>query len=211
MLLGQQSGYIKYPCFLCKWDSCDRKQHYVRKDWPVWKTLETGKKNIERKSCESKKILLPPLHIKLRLMKQFVKALPKEGDCFKYLCQQFPSLSEAKLTEGVLVGPDIQKLLRDGNFIMKMNEKEKAAWLSFKLVTSFLRNKKDPNYKSIVAYMLENFKQLGCNRSLKVHFLHSYLDYFPKNLGAVSKKQGERFHQDIKEIEKDIKEDGTQT
>ncbi|GFV20682.1 uncharacterized protein TNCV_777271 [Trichonephila clavipes] len=27
MLLGQQSGYTKFPCFLCKWDSRDRKQH----------------------------------------------------------------------------------------------------------------------------------------------------------------------------------------
>jgi hypothetical protein len=37
--------------------------------------------------------------------------------------------------------------------------------------------------------------------SLKVHFLASHLDYFPENLGAVSEEQGERFHQDIKEME----------
>ncbi|GFT65630.1 hypothetical protein TNCV_3339121 [Trichonephila clavipes] len=34
--------------------------------------------------------------------------------------------------------------------------------------------------------------------SVKVHFLHSDLDYFPESLGAVSEEQGERFHQDIK-------------
>ncbi|GBO16459.1 hypothetical protein AVEN_136244-1 [Araneus ventricosus] len=38
--------------------------------------------------------------------------------------------------------------------------------------------------------------------SLKVHFLDSSLDYFPENLGAVSEVQGERFHQDIKEMER---------
>ncbi|GBM52068.1 hypothetical protein AVEN_131088-1 [Araneus ventricosus] len=38
--------------------------------------------------------------------------------------------------------------------------------------------------------------------SLKVHFLDSHLDYFPENLGAVRKEQGERFHQDIKERER---------
>ncbi|GFV82760.1 uncharacterized protein TNCV_4147281 [Trichonephila clavipes] len=38
--------------------------------------------------------------------------------------------------------------------------------------------------------------------SVKVHFLHSHLDYFPKNLGAVSEEQGERLHQDIKEMER---------
>lgn len=40
-------------------------------------------------------------------MKQFVKVLPKEGECFKYLCEQFTHLSEAKLKEGLFVGPDI--------------------------------------------------------------------------------------------------------
>jgi hypothetical protein len=46
---------------------------------------------------DPKKVLIPPLHIKLGLMKQFVKALPKERECFKYLCKKFPSLSDAKL------------------------------------------------------------------------------------------------------------------
>ncbi|GFV32392.1 uncharacterized protein TNCV_1676781 [Trichonephila clavipes] len=27
MLLGQQSGYTKFPCFLCEWDSRDRKHN----------------------------------------------------------------------------------------------------------------------------------------------------------------------------------------
>jgi hypothetical protein len=38
--------------------------------------------------------------------------------------------------------------------------------------------------------------------SLKVHFLGSHLDFFPENLGAVSDEQGERFHQDIYNMEK---------
>ena len=33
--------------------------------------------------------------------------------------------------------------------------------------------------------------------SLKLHFLHSLLEFFPKNIGAVSDEHGERFHQDI--------------
>ncbi|GBN74208.1 hypothetical protein AVEN_51914-1 [Araneus ventricosus] len=70
-------------------------------------------------ACQ-KKVLLPPLHIKLGPMKQFVKALPKEGECFKYLCDQFPGLSEAKLKEGVFVGPDIRKMMKDEDFETKM-------------------------------------------------------------------------------------------
>ena len=38
--------------------------------------------------------------------------------------------------------------------------------------------------------------------SYKVHFLHSHLDNFPENLGDYSEEQGERFHQDIKEMER---------
>ena len=38
--------------------------------------------------------------------------------------------------------------------------------------------------------------------SVKVQFLHSHLDFFPSNLGAVSEEQGEKIHQDIKTMEK---------
>ncbi|GBN84752.1 hypothetical protein AVEN_256830-1 [Araneus ventricosus] len=135
-------------------------------------------------------------------MKQFVKALPKEGECFKCLCDQFPE-TEARLKEGVFVRPDIKKIMKDENFETKMETNERKAWEYFKLViTSFLGNKKDPNYKSIVEEMIKNFKILGCSMSLKVHFLDSHLDYFPENLGAVSEEQGARFHQDIKEMER---------
>ncbi|GBM80171.1 hypothetical protein AVEN_164847-1 [Araneus ventricosus] len=94
-------------------------------------------------------------------------------------------------------------MMKDENFETKMDTNERKVWESFKLViTSFLGNKKDPNYKSIVEEMIKNFKILGCSMSLKVHFLDSHLDYFPENLGAVSEEQGERFHQDIKEMER---------
>ncbi|GBN41603.1 hypothetical protein AVEN_186598-1 [Araneus ventricosus] len=125
-------------------------------------------------------------------MKQFVKALPKEGACFKYLCDQFPGLFEAKLKEDVFIGANKRKIM---NFETKMETNERKVWESFKLVfTSFLGNKKDPNYKYIVEEMIKNSKILGCSMSLKVHFLDSHLDYFPEDLGAVSEEQGEIFH-----------------
>jgi len=42
--------------------------------------------------------------------------------------------------------------------------------------------------------------------SLKIHFLHSHLDFFPENCGAVNDEQGERFHEDISSTEKRYKE-----
>lgn len=158
--------------------------------------MEPVVKNVLQKPLiESTTVLLPPLHIKLGLMKKFVKALPKDGKCFQYICKKFPALSTAKLKEGVFTGPDIRKLCKDGNFEKEMEVAEKEAWVAFKdVVTKFLGNKKDPNFKSIVETMLQKYQNLGCSMSLKVHFLHSHLDYFPENLGAVSEEMGERFH-----------------
>ena len=176
-----------------------RDQHWSQKQWPLRTTLTPGIKNILNDTLvDPKKILLPPLHIKLGLMKQFVKALPKDGDCFTYLCSKFPHFSEARLKERIFVKPD-DKLMFDSNFEATMNKKEKEAWISFKkVVITFWGNVKAPNYKLIVANMINKFKTLCCLMSLKVDFLHNHLD-----LGKVSEEQGERFHQDIKEMEKE--------
>ena len=86
-LLGQQSGYTKHPCFLCLWDSRAKQQHWIKKCWPTRNALKVGEEKIIRESLvKREKIMLPPLRIKLDLMKQFVKALDKNGGCFKYLC-----------------------------------------------------------------------------------------------------------------------------
>ncbi|CAL1671987.1 unnamed protein product [Lasius platythorax] len=204
MILGQQSGFTKYPCFLCLWDSRDRKNHYRKKVWPERNTMKPGSMNIIKESLINKsKVLLPPLHIKLGLIKQYVKALNQEGDCFRYIEQKFPNISDTKLKEGIFNGPQIRTLLKDVIFVTKMNDVEKEAWLSFKnVVGNFLGNHRSPDYKEVVGKMIENFKELGCLMSLKIHFLDSHLDWFPQNLGDYSKEQGERFHQDIREMER---------
>ena len=81
-------------------------------------------------------VFLPPLHIKLGLMKIFVKALDKEGVAFLHLRNKFTNLSEAKIKEGVFIGPQIKAVFRDGEFERKVSEGQKAAWLAFKSVCS---------------------------------------------------------------------------
>ena len=49
--------------------------------------------------------------------------------------------------------------------------------------------------------MLDAYQRFETSMSIKVHFLHNNLDRFPANCGDISDKQGEHFHQDIKEIE----------
>ncbi|CAH1114222.1 unnamed protein product [Psylliodes chrysocephalus] len=135
--------------------------------------------------------------------KLLAPALDKNCGCFKYLCETFPGLSEAKLKEGIFVGPQIRRLMKTNEIEMVMQEDEKEAWTAFKqVINKFLGNYKDPEFESIVENMLDKFKKLGCNMSLKIHFLHAHLDYFPDNLGDVSEEQGKRIHQDIKEMER---------
>lgn len=38
--------------------------------------------------------------------------------------------------------------------------------------------------------------------SPKIHYLHQHLDFFRENLGKISDEHGERFHQQIKLIER---------
>ena len=135
-------------------------------------------------------------------MKQFVKTLNKDGDCFQYICKSFPSLSNEKLKAGIFDGPKILQLMKDQKFWDSVSEMELAVWLSFiEVVRNFLGNYRADNYKEIVNNMLGNFRILGISMSIKVHFLHSHRDPFPKNLGKVSDEQGQRFHQDIKTMD----------
>ena len=98
ILLGQQRGYTKYPCFLCLWDSRADGLHYKQREWPTRTELVPGSHNVKAVSLLPKqKVLLPPLHIKLGLMKLFVNALCKGGAAFKYLVQRFTHISDAKL------------------------------------------------------------------------------------------------------------------
>ena len=64
-----------------------------------------------------------------------------------------------------------------------------------------LGNRKAPNYREIVRELLQSYQDMGCNMTLKIHFLDSHLEFFPDNLGAVSDEH-EHFHQDISALEK---------
>ena len=79
-------GYTKYPCFLCLWDSRAKSEHWERKEWPIRGQLNVGDKSIINEPFNDRnRIVFPPLHIKLGLMKQFVKALDGHGNCFDYI------------------------------------------------------------------------------------------------------------------------------
>jgi len=103
LLLAMELGYTKYCCFLCEWESWDKKNHYVNKLWPKRTSLTPGEKNVIIPPLVLlEKIYLPPFHIKLGFMKNFVKDMDKTGHGFEYVRNKFPNVSDAKIKEDVL-------------------------------------------------------------------------------------------------------------
>jgi len=86
LLLGLKQGFTKYCCFICDWDSRARFLHYSRKYWPARKSLEPRIMSVENQLLmEPSKILLPSMHLKLGLKKNFVKAMNQGEAAFTYL------------------------------------------------------------------------------------------------------------------------------
>ena len=86
----------------------------------------------------------------------------------------------------------------------KMTTREAEAWKEFRAVDqNFLgNNKQSDDYKLLVNNLMEKYKNMGCRMSLRLHFLHCHLDFFSPNIGDVSEEHGERFHQDISDMER---------
>lgn len=203
LLLGMQGGYTKFPCFLCLWDSRADHLHYEEQEWPLRDNLEPGSFNVKTNPLVNpQNVLFPPLHIKLGLMKSFVKALDKSSDAFLYLKEKFPRISEAKLTAGIFNGPQIRELFKDDQFEQKLTGHALSAWIAFKhIVNNFLGCRRSEGYDTLVNDLVTSYKKLGARMTVKLHFLYSHLSYFPDNCGSYSEEHGERFHQDIRVME----------
>lgn len=204
LLLGLQLGYTRHMCFLCLWNSREDGKHFKQKDWPSRGENVIGQYNVKYAPLvDPNKVHLPPLHIKLGLMKNYVKAMDHQGLGFQYLRDKFVrTITDAKVEAGVFTGPQIRSVIRDNTFPTQLNDIELRAWNSFvDVVENFLGNYRAPNYREVVDKLMKSYEKMGCRMSLKLHFLHSHLDFFSPNLGAVSDEHGERFHQQIAVME----------
>ena len=106
--------------------------------------------------------------------------MDRDGDDFKFLKDFLgDDKSDAKLKAGVFVGFEIRKLMLNEEFDLRLNLLELAAWNALKsVVTNFLKNCRHHQHADIVDRMLKAYEQLGARMSLKMHFLHSHLDFF---------------------------------
>ena len=125
LILGLRLGYTEYMCFLCLWNSRDDSNHFSKVLWEPRQALTAGRFNVKHVPlADPKNVLLPPLHIKLGLMKCFVRAIDHQGFGFKYLKEKFElSKSDAKIIDGIFIGLEIRKLFADENFPKHLNTK----------------------------------------------------------------------------------------
>ena len=120
-----------------------------------------------------------------------------------YIRQMFPSISEAKVKGGIFVGPPIKIILASEELVEQISDLERNVWQAFRMIVEgFLGNHPRDDYAIMVLNLIESYEKLGCRMSLKLHFLHSHLDFFRDNLGNVIEEHGERFHYDIQVMEK---------
>ena len=75
----------------------------------------------------------------------------------------------------------------DPEFKNILNPLEFAAREAFvSIVQNFLGNHRVEHYVEVVDNMLKAYQRMGRRMSLKMHFLHSHLDFFPPNLGELN-------------------------
>lgn len=104
ILTGLKKGYAKFPCFLCEWDSRDKFSHYRQINWPRRIATREGQKGVILPPLvDANLIYLPPLHLKLGLVKNFIKAMERNSNGFTYLRNIFHKLSDAKIEAGLLL------------------------------------------------------------------------------------------------------------
>jgi len=94
--------------------------HYRIKKWPLLSETTPGQKNVGHPALrDTLKSCLTPLHIKLGLIEISVKVIKKVKGL-----QNFPKINEAKMKEGIFIGPQIRQLFKDQDFSTKLHSTE---------------------------------------------------------------------------------------
>jgi len=83
LLLGLQLRYTKHMCYLCLWNSRQDSSHYAVKVLLPRQSPQIGRHNVQHQHLvSSANVFLPPLHIKLGLMKNFCES---DGQGWRWL------------------------------------------------------------------------------------------------------------------------------
>lgn len=101
VLMGLKPGYCRMQCYMCKWEGRKDNWHYTEDyEWEARDSYEINEHDsiVYEPLVDPANIIIPPLHVKLGLVKNFIKAISPRGK--DYLEHFFPKLSVAKIEEG---------------------------------------------------------------------------------------------------------------
>ena len=120
------------------WDNCATAQHYETKEWPTWDSYTPGVKNIQHiPSVNLDKSFDATIAYQARISEELSERNGKTVlNGFEFLCKKFTKLSQAKLKEGIFVGPQILEVFEDPEFGKALNALELRAWHAFKWICS---------------------------------------------------------------------------
>ena len=83
--------------------------------------------------------------------KKFCKDHEPRRTCLYLLTRNVSRLREAKLEEGIFIGPQIRDLIKDEYFDRLLQGDENTVWERFKFVViGFLENRRAQNYEDLV-------------------------------------------------------------
>lgn len=108
MFMGMQTGLTKYCywCLVCLRDSRATTEHHKKCKWVLRSTYIPGTSSVQSTPLVNpKKTFMSPFHVKLALMKYFVKAMAKvNSKVFQYLFKVLLKVRAPKLRKGIFLG-----------------------------------------------------------------------------------------------------------
>ena len=109
----------------------------------------------------------------------------KEGEGFVYLRHKFPRTSEAKIKEGIFVGPQVKQPFQDPDFRNQFISAERNAWEAFENACSnFLGNKKIRKLRRICGGATFLLLCLGVQHVIENPFPATSFGFFPGKYGC---------------------------
>jgi hypothetical protein len=106
--------------------------------------------------------------------------MDKESEGFAYLRQKFSKQVRPRWQKEVLLARELNNYSQMMTVVQNWCYRKRSLGGIWKLWRKFLRNKKTENYSDIVQELISSHSAMGCNMSLKLHFLHFHLDFFLK-------------------------------
>lgn len=204
ILMGLRSGgNIRHPCIFCEFHA-QSKERFDKIDWKYRDTFTVGAFSVQNPPlAQSNQIVLPVLHIKLGIFKQYIKYLNNEA-ALQSLISIFPRTTATKLHSGILTGPQVDKIAELPEFVNTLSTDENMCRLAILAVfrkvlvphsTDVLEKRK------LVDKMIALFKKLNINYSPKLHYIDIHLPELLERQFQVSDQHGERLHQTFKSFD----------